>query len=395
MCSNKFIKTLLIPIISLTLLFCYAMFYILYYKIKIEVYDIFKEVVFMDLDMRGKKDRIIATTIQVQQYSPDSITIQQDGKFIHEKKNFKSKALSKYGIMQRYLSTLVPIQIQVVDSLFNVALQQADIPGKTVVKCSIVNGLNSANNAVIYSRDISLWNFCTLPVFKMEDTSHDFTMSLQGFIKCPLGYLLKNAISMPLFWILLIAYLGILLWIIKWSIKAKLPFVQEVSELQLNDHVPIKPQNEIDTESIDDKSDSLSHKLKSDVLDVITQIQPVNRNWLIVTENILFDENTGEIKYNNEIVLQLKGLNLKLFAVFIKEIGLCVKFDRMKIDIWENKDIDNKTISLQINKLSNELSKKIDTLSFENIRGMGYRLIVDKQSQRQFIQLSKCNYPTG
>lgn len=381
MCSNKFIKTLLIPIISLTLLFCYAMFYILYYKIKIEVYDIFKEVVFMDLDMRGKKDRIIPTTIEVQQYSPDSITIQQDGKLIHEKKNFKSKAFSKYGIMQRYLSTLVPIQIQVVDSLFNVALQQAGIPGKTVVKCSIVNGLNSADNAVTYSSDISLWNYYTLPVFKMEDTSHDFTMSLQGFIKCPFGYLLKNAISMHLFWILVIAYLGVLLWIIRWSIKVKLPFVQEISGPHLDDPVPIKSLNEINAESMDDKSDSASPKLESDTLDVIIPIQPVNRDWLIVTENILFDENTGEIKYNNEIVLQLIGLNLKLFALFVKEIGLCIKFDRMKIDIWENKDVDNKTMSLQIKRLSDDLSKKIDILSIENIRGVGYRLIVvDKQS---------------
>lgn len=384
MWSNKYIKTLLIPIILMSLLLSYVMFCVLYHKIKIEVYDTFKEVVYLDIDMRGQKERIKTTTIEVQQYSPDSIMIQQDGKLIQKKKNLTSKAFNKYCIMQRFLSTRVPIQIQVVDSLFNVALQQADIPGKTVVKCSIVNGLNSADNAVICSKDISLWNYYTLPVFKMEDTSHDFTMSFQGFIKCPFGYLLKNAISMPLFWILLIAYFGVLLWIIKRSIKAKLSFVQENSGLQLNDPISIESQNVIDDESIDDKSDLLSPKLESDTLDVITPIQPVNRDWLIVTENILFDENTGEIKYNNEIVLQLKGLNLKLFAVFVKEKGLCVKFDRMKKDIWENKDIDNKTISLQINRLSNELSKKIDTLSFENIRGMGYRLIVDKQSQHQF-----------
>lgn len=380
MCSNKYIKALLIPIISLTLLFCYAMFYVLYYKIKIEVYDIFKEVVFMDIDMRGKKERVIATTIEVQQYSPDSITIQQDGKLIREKKNFKSKAFSKYGIMQRYLSTLVPIQIQVVDSLFNVALQQADIPCKTVVKCSIVNGLNSVDNAVTYSRDISLWNYYTLPVFKMEDASHDFTMGLQGFIKCPFSYLLKNAISMPFFWILVIAYSGVMFWIIKWCIRIKLSFVQENSGLPLNDNGSIKNQNEIDAGSIDDKSVSRSHKLERDTLDVMTKIQPANRDWLIVAENILFDESTGEIKYNNEIVLQLKGLNLKLFAVFVKEKGLCIKFDRMKKDIWENKDIDNKTISLQIKRLSNELLTKIEILSIENIRGVGYRMIVNKQS---------------
>lgn len=376
MCSNKFVKTLLIPIISLTLLFCYAMFYILYYKIKIEVYDIFKEVVFIDLDMRGKKDRIIPTILEVQQYSPDSILIQQAGKLIHEKKNLTSKALNKYYIMQRFLSTRVPIQIQVVDSLFNVALQQAGIPSKTVVKCSIVNGLNSADNAVIYSADISLWNFCTLPVFRMDDTSHEFAMSLQGFIKCPFGYLLKNAISMSLFWILLITYLGVLLWIIRWSGKEKLPFDKENSGLLLNDSGPIKNKTEIDAESMDDKSDSLSPKLESDTLDVIIPIQPVNRDWLIVTENILFDENTGEIKYNNEIVLQLIGLNLKLFALFVKEKGLCIKFDRMKIDIWENKDVDNRTMSLQIKRLSDDLLEKIDILSIENIRGVGYRLIV-------------------
>lgn len=380
MWSNRYIKSLLVFFIFVTLLLCNLMFYVLYHKTKIEVYDIFKDVVYMDIEARAVKGGIKTRTLKVQQYHTDSMTIQKNGEIINQKKNFKSINKNEYCIMQRYLSTRVPIQIQVVDSLFNVALQQADIPCKTVVKCSIVNGLNSVDNAVTYSRDISLWNYYTLPVFKMEDASHDFTMGLQGFIKCPFSYLLKNAISMPFFWILVIAYSGVMFWIIKWCIRIKLSFVQENSGLPLNDNGAIKNQNEIDAGSIDDKSVSRSHKLERDTLDVMTKIQPANRDWLIVAENILFDESTGEIKYNNEIVLQLKGLNLKLFAVFVKEKGLCIKFDRMKKDIWENKDIDNKTISLQIKRLSNELLTKIEILSIENIRGVGYRMIVNKQS---------------
>ena len=74
----------------------------------------------------------------------------------------------------------------------------------------------------------------------------------------------------------------------------------------------------------------------------------------------------------------MKGLNLKLFALFVKNKDVCVVYDQLKVDIWNNENLSNATISIQIGKLEKELQTKIPFLSIENIRGVGYHLVVSK-----------------
>lgn len=346
MWNNKYIIASLALFVFLALLLYSVTTNALYHKTEIEVYKIFEDAVHIDIDIRGKEGRIKTNTVKGEKYYTDSTTIQKNGVIINQKRNSESRGKNEYSIKQRFLSTRVPMKVQVVDSLFSAALQRAGIQAQTVVKCSVVNGLNNTDNTVTYSRDISLWTYYSLPVYEMEDTNHKFTMNLQGFIKYPFGYVLKNAIYVPCFWLLILTCIGSLFWLFKWSKKQKSS--SKSSGMPLNEPI---------------------------------QIQPATREWLAVVDNILFDGKSGEIMYNKEIVLQLKGLNLKLFSLFVKEKDICITYDRLKTEVWENQELDNKTVSLQINRLSKELSDKIEILSIENIRGVGYRLIVNKQSE--------------
>lgn len=112
--------------------------------------------------------------------------------------------------------------------------------------------------------------------------------------------------------------------------------------------------------------------------DIIKHVEQTTREWLSVTDTILLDEISGEVKCDDEIVLRLKGLNLKLFALFVKNKDVCVVYDQLKVDIWNNENLSNATISIQIGKLEKELQTKIPFLSIENIRGVGYHLVVSK-----------------
>lgn len=381
---SKYIRNCLASVFFLTMLLCYVVHLTLYHKTKIKAYDIFKEVVYMDIDERKKQERIIVKTIKGQQSNADSITIQRDGKVISQKKRLTSKALNQYCIIQRYLSAHKPIKIQVLDSMFYVALQRAGIPAQTAVKCSVVNGLNKSENAVTYSRDVSTGTYFSLPVFTMEEPTHHFTMSLQGFIRCSWNYLLKEALPIPYVWFLVLVYIGSLSWIIRRSLnKIKLLSINESSGMSADNPGLSKVQLGVDMESVNDKGVLQSQNSENETLDIITPIQQPPREWLSIADHILFDEKTGEIKYNDEFVLQLKGLNLKLFAVFVKGKDSCIEYDSLKIGVWENHDLDNRTVSLQINRLSKELQDKIEILSIENIRGKGYRLIINKLSNEQ------------
>ena len=88
--------------------------------------------------------------------------------------------------------------------------------------------------------------------------------------------------------------------------------------------------------------------VESETIDVIKPLQPTTREWLSVTDKILLDETTGDVKFDGEIVLRLKGLNLKLFVCFVKNINVGVGFVQLKNDVWNNSDTNNSTISIQV-----------------------------------------------
>lgn len=335
-----------------------------YDRIKIRAYDIFEEVVNMDIDMRLKNEKVTFKKVKRGKFSSDSTYIYTSEGEYAQKKQFGSNASNKYNLMQQYLSDRVPMQVSVIDSLFQIGLFQAGIPAETVVKSIGKSFPDQSKDVVIYSKDIfSVLLYVSLPVKKMEMPVYNFTLSLQGFIQCPFGYLLKGTVRLPFFWFWILGSLIALCWLILYTVRLcvkKKTLISPVENVRLADLS--EPERVVESETID----------------VIKPLQPATREWLSVTDKILLDETTGDIKFDGEIVLRLKGLNLKLFVCFVKNINVCVGFVQLKTDVWNNSDTYNSTISIQVKKLEKELQEKIPVLSIENIHGKGYCLTVSE-----------------
>ena len=216
----------------------------------------------------------------------------------------------------------------------------------------------------MYSKDISRdFLYVALPVKKMEIPACDYAVCLQGFIKCPFDYLLKESVSLVYFRIFILISLGVLCWLISYTIRL---CVKKEALISPVENVGLVDQSEPE------------RVVESETIDVIKPLQPTTREWLSVTDKILLDETTGDIKFDGEIVLRLKGLNLKLFVCFVKNINVGVGFVQLKNDVWNNSDTNNSTISIQVKKLEKKLQEKIPVISIENIHGEGYCLTVSE-----------------
>lgn len=325
------------------------LYYKVYNKIKIEAYDIFEEVVNMDVDARIKNEKVVYKRVKKEQFHLDSTYIQTSAGIDAQRKELTSNASNKYNLMQHYLSDCTPVQVSAIDSLFQIVLQRAGISAKTVVKSIGKDFPDKSADVVTYSKDIPfIFLYVDLPMKKIEMPVYNFTLGLQGFIQCPFSYLLKKAQHLFLFWFLVSILAIALLVLILFTIS---PFIRKRGRI-------LFPKNKGS--------------------DIIKHVEQTTREWLSVTDTILLDEISGEVKCDDEIVLRLKGLNLKLFALFVKNKDVCVVYDQLKVDIWNNENLSNATISIQIGKLEKELQTKIPFLSIENIRGVGYHLVVSK-----------------
>ena len=265
--------------------------------------------------------------------------------------------------MQQYFSDFAPMQVTVIDSLFQAALLQAGIPAKTVVKSIGKDFPDQSKDVVTYSKDIPfILLYVGLPVKKMEMPAHNFTLGLQGFIKCSFGYLLKESVRLFYFWFFILSSLIALCWLILYTGKLclkKRALPTSVENVGLVD----QPEPERVTEN--------------ETADVIKPVQSAIREWLsVMDDRILLDEINGDIMYDGGLALRLKGLNLKLFICFVKNKNVCVEYDQLRADVWNNGNQNNATISIQVKKLEKELQEKIPFLCLKNIHGKGYCLTV-------------------
>ena len=124
-------------------------YYEVYDKIKIKAYSLFEEVVEVDIDMRIKEERVIVKRVKREKHPVDTTSVcTSEGKYT-QKKEFASKASYKYNLLQHYLSDSVPIQVSVIDSLFQAVLQQADIPAEVAVKSVGKDFYSNSKNVVM------------------------------------------------------------------------------------------------------------------------------------------------------------------------------------------------------------------------------------------------------
>lgn len=119
--------------------------------------------------MRIKEERVIIKRVKREKHPVDTTSVcTSEGKYT-QKKEFGSKASSKYNLLQYYLGDSVPIQVSVIDSLFQAVLQQADIPAEVAVKSVGKDFYSNSKNVVMYSKDISRdFLYVALPVKKWK-----------------------------------------------------------------------------------------------------------------------------------------------------------------------------------------------------------------------------------
>ena len=179
------------------------LYYKVYNEIKIEAYDIFEEVVNMDVDAWIKNEKVVYKRVKKEQFHLDSTYIQTSAGIDAQRKELTSNASNKYNLMQHYLSDCTPVQVSAIDSLFQIVLQRAGISAKTVVKSIGKDFPDKSADVVTYSKDIPfIFLYVDLPMKKIEMPVYNFTLGLQGFIQYPFSYLLKKAQHLLLFWFL-------------------------------------------------------------------------------------------------------------------------------------------------------------------------------------------------
>ena len=170
------------------------LYYKVYNEIKIEAYDIFEEVVNMDVDARIKNEKVVYKRVKKEQFHLDSTYIQTSAGIDAQRKELTSNASNKYNLMQHYLSDCTPVQVSAIDSLFQIVLQRAGISAKTVVKSIGKDFPDKSADVVTYSKDIPfIFLYVDLPMKKIEMPVYNFTLGLQGFIQCPFLFVKEGA----------------------------------------------------------------------------------------------------------------------------------------------------------------------------------------------------------
>ena len=74
--------------------------------------------------------------------------------------------------------------------------------------------------------------------------------------------------------------------------------------------------------------------------------------------------------YCNNILVVLSKKERMLMEVFTKNYGTTVSVERLREEVWENKEVGNSTIRESISRLR----KKIDPLKIEKVSNIGYAL---------------------
>lgn len=187
-------------------------------KEKTETYNIFNEVVRLDIDERMKSHNMIVKTVQDSMPHPDSTIIQTEQKTVLQKRTAKSEGLSNYDIKQYFLSNHDPVNVFVLDSMFCDALRRKGMLARTAVICSVTDTICPTKSKIECSTTDHLFLLMAfdLPIVKMEMPALGFKMELRGFVLHSWGYLLKNT---PHTWIFLFAYILFTLVLVRFMIK--------------------------------------------------------------------------------------------------------------------------------------------------------------------------------
>ena len=224
----------------------------------------------------------------------------------------------QYRVDQSFLLMENPIDVVVLDSLFNLALQQADMVNVHTALTYAVN-----DDKTVYSNpDLAFYeSACALPPIA---TGVKDEIVLQAYVELPFYYVIsRNKGHFIIIGIVFCLLLGLLI-----AIKYNKKFVTPVCE--------------------------------------------ESRTLIKIKENILFDDKKGILYLNTDIQVHLVNYKLKLFVLLLDSPGHFQTSEEIKMIVWEKTGATNDVLNTTIRRLRKDLENIPDLkIVFEN---GGYRL---------------------
>lgn len=276
---------------------------------------------------QDKENRLLETgSLSFSGYRPlesgSSTILYSSGQVEKVAKNTDSSDLiteeKQYRVDQSFLLMENPIDVVVLDSLFNLALQQG---GMVNVHAALAYTAN--DDKTVYSNpDLTFYkSACALPPIT---TGVKDEIVLQAYVEIPFYCVINRSKGhFIIIGIVFCLLLGLLI-----AIKYNKKFVTPVCE--------------------------------------------ESRTLIKIKENILFDDEKGILYFNTDIQVHLVNYKLKLFVLLLDSPGHFQTSEEIKMIVWEKTGATNDVLNTTIRRLRKDLENIPDLkIVFEN---GGYRL---------------------
>ena len=287
-----------------------------------DICNLCDEIIHQDKEYRLKETGILSSSGYKSSESDSSTVLYSSGQVEKVAKNTDSSDLiteeKLYRVDQSFLLMENPIDVVVLDSLFNLALQQG---GMINVHAALAYTAN--DDKTVYSNpDLTFYkSACALPPIT---TGVKDEIVLQAYVEIPFYCVINRSKGhFIIIGIVFCLLLGLLI-----AIKYNKKFVTPVCE--------------------------------------------ESRTLIKIKENILFDDENGILYFNTDIQVHLVNYKLKLFVLLLDSPGHFQTSEEIKMIVWEKTGATNDVLNTTIRRLRKDLENIPDLkIVFEN---GGYRL---------------------
>ncbi len=320
---------LLWTVVALWTMLCLLSFYESYQNIRLRLLEksqvLFQQVVQEDTDRRTRElgDDFCFSYTGGTWLESDSITIEQADTIIRIKNNKEiacrmSPREKADFCLQYYLSLKNSILVLSLDSAFRASFYEHAIPAQTATCYTFIDKTERSNQDTSFYRSF-------IPLKEVVFGANR-TIVLQAFVQIPFLYIVGEALSRNIFWIIAM----VLLWGIAIILTWKRPRIN------------------------------------------ILPLQEAPKEMIRITEDILFDETHGVLHYHGHRV-ELANQRLKLFCILLAHKGNFIETSKLKEEIWPDESVSKDALTVTAKRLKEDLAP-IPGLAIESARGKGYLL---------------------
>lgn len=287
-----------------------------------DICNLCDEIIHLDKEYRLKETGILSSSGYSSSESDSSTVLYSGGQVEKIVKNINSLDLiteeKQYRVDQSFLLMENPIDVVVLDSLFNLTLQQG---GMVNVHAALTYTAN--DDQTVYSNpDLAFYeSACALPPIA---TGVKDEIVLQAYVELPFYYVISRSKGHFIIIGIIFCFLLGLLIAIKYSKKFVTPVCEE------------------------------------------------SRTLIKIKENILFDAEKGILYFNTDIQVSLANYRLKLFVLLLDSPERFQTSEEIKKIVWGKIGATNDVLNTTIRRLRKDLENIPDLkIVFEN---GGYRL---------------------